>query len=137
MSAVLVIILAALGALHAAWGLGSRWPARSEADLVARVIGRTKTGKMPAPAACFAVAGCLLVVAWLAATVTPSSPAWLRAGYFGAAGVFGLRGLAGFVGPLWRYAQGTPFHQLNRRYYSPLCLGVAALLLANGVSQHE
>ncbi len=64
---------------------------------------------MAPAAACFAVAGCLFAAAGLGATVSPVSPAWQRAAYLGAAGVFLLRGLAGFIGPLWRYAAGTPF----------------------------
>jgi hypothetical protein len=132
-TAFLVILLSALGALHAAWGAGSCWPARSEADLVARVIGRTRNGKMPSPLACFAVAGCLWAAAWLAASASSQSSAWVIAGYYGAAGVFLLRGLAGFVGPLWRYAEGTPFHRFNRRYCAPLCLLIAGLFIAQGV----
>ncbi len=136
MTAILVILLAALGAVHAAWGAGGRWPARNEAELVGLVIGRTRNGKMAPAAACFAVAGCLFAAAGLAATVSPVSPAWQRAAYFGAAGVFLLRGLAGFIGPLWRYAAGTPFFRLNQRFYSPLCLILAALFIAKGVLEN-
>jgi hypothetical protein len=40
--------------------------------------------------------------------------------------VFLLRGSAGIVPVAFRYAEGTPFHRLNRVFYSPLCLAVAA-----------
>ena len=40
------------------------------------------------------------------------------------------RGLAGFITPVFRYAEGTPFHRLNRIVYSPLCLAIAATFIA-------
>ena len=45
--------------------------------------------------------------------------------------IFMLRGLSGYVAPVWRHTEGTPFHRLNRLYYSPLCLLIAAGLSAN------
>ncbi len=45
--------------------------------------------------------------------------------------MFLLRGLAGFVPAVFRYAEGTPFHRLNRVFYSPLCLAIAAAFAAS------
>jgi hypothetical protein len=132
----LVIILVALGAVHAAWGFGSHWPGRNEADLVSRVIGRTRTGKMPPPVSCAGVAVALFVAAVLAAQVTAQSPRLLIGAYYACAGIFLLRGLVGLFSPVWRYAAGTPFHRLNRLYYSPLCLLIAGLFIANGMLEN-
>ncbi|MEJ0060569.1 MAG: hypothetical protein WDM79_13780 [Terricaulis sp.] len=33
--------------------------------------------------------------------------------------------------PAFNYARGTPFYDLNRRYYAPLCLAIAAALIAD------
>jgi hypothetical protein len=45
--------------------------------------------------------------------------------------VFALRGLAPYVTPVFEYARGTPFFELNRLYYAPLCLVIAAGLAIN------
>src|SRR5262245_25879949 len=44
--------------------------------------------------------------------------------------VFGLLGLAPYLTRAFDYARGTPFFTLNRRYYAPLCLAIAAGLIA-------
>jgi hypothetical protein len=35
------------------------------------------------------------------------------------------------VSPVFEYARGTPFFELNRLYYAPLCLLIAAALAAD------
>jgi hypothetical protein len=45
--------------------------------------------------------------------------------------VFGLRGLAPYVTLAFNYARGKPFFELNRRYYAPLCLLIAAALVVD------
>ncbi len=58
--------------------------------------------------------------------------AWVViAGYGVLIAVFGLRGLAPYVSPVFEYARGTPFFELNRLYYAPLCLLIAAALAAD------
>jgi hypothetical protein len=43
--------------------------------------------------------------------------------------VFAGRGLATYVPPVFRYAEGTSFATLNRRAYGPLCLAIALGIL--------
>ena len=67
-------------------------------------------------------------------SVTPLAGTWgllLAIAYFALAGVFLGRGMAGFAPALWRRTEGTPFHRLNRLYYSPLCLLIAAGMAFN------
>ncbi len=135
-AAALVGVLVALAAVHAYWGLGGRWPGHDDASLVERVVGRTEGMRAPSPAACSAVAAALLaaaVLVWLHSGrwFTGWAAAVTAAGYCGAALVFLLRGLAGFVPAAFRYAEGTPFHRLNRVFYSPLCLAIAAAFAAS------
>ena len=132
----LIAVLVAIGLLHLAWAFGLRWPARDEASLVALVVGRTRGGRMPSLAKGVLVAGAILSGAALVALVgAPDLPPGLAilviAAYWLFGLVFVLRGLAGYVPAVWRYAEGTPFHRLNRLYYSPLCLLIAAGLTAN------
>jgi hypothetical protein len=136
-AATLIAVLAALAALHAYWGFGGRWPGHDDASMVERVVGRTREMRAPRPQACFAVAAALLAAGILVAvhrTGGPNNAVALLAtlGFWSAAAVFLLRGLAGFVPAVFRYAEGTPFHRLNRIYYSPLCLLIAGGFMACG-----
>lgn len=134
---VLIVVLATLALLHAYWGLGGRWPGHDDASLVEIVVGRTRDMWAPPPRACFAVTGALLAataLVWLHSghRLSGTAAAVAAAGFWGAALVFLLRGLAGYVPPVFRYAEGTPFHRLNRLLYSPLCLLIATAFAAIG-----
>jgi len=134
------IVLTAIAAIHVAWGIGMRWPRETEAELVTTVIGH-KRGTMPSPSQCYLAAlaifipGAIALV--LAGVVQTPLPPWLvpLAGA-GATLVFAGRGIAGYV-PAWHARHPRePFASLDRRYYSPLCLLLAAgfiALLANGM----
>lgn len=127
--AVLVAaVLILLAAVHLYWGFGGRWPGHDETSLVEHVVGRTRDMKAPGLPACLVVAlalttGAALVLATLAPP-TPFEP-WLQAARWALFAVFAARGLATYVPPVFRYAEGTPFWRLNRRAYGPLCLAIA------------
>jgi hypothetical protein len=128
------IVLAAVAAIHVGWGLGMRWPRETEAELVRTVIGH-KRDTMPSSSQCYLAALAIfipgVIALVLARLVQTPLPPWLvlLAGV-GAALVFGGRGIAGYV-PAWRARHPRePFASLDRRYYSPLCLLLAAGLIA-------
>jgi hypothetical protein len=133
------IVLTAIAAIHVAWGFGVRWPRRSEVELVTTVIGHRRD-TMPPPFQCYLAAlaifipGAIALI--LAGLVQTPLPPWLvtLAGA-GAALVFAGRGIAGYV-LAWRALHPhEPFASLDRHYYSPLCLLLAAgflVLLING-----
>ncbi len=137
-AALVILVLALLAALHFYWGLGGRWPGHDDRSLVEMVIGRTRDMKAPNLWACLFVASALLAAAFLVAlhagAVDLPLPAWsqliAQIGFWTAFAVFGARGIAGFVPPIFRYADGTPFARLNLIFYSPLCLAIAAGFLA-------
>jgi len=134
----LIAVLAAIALLHAYWGVGGLWPGRDEASLAQTVIGRIPGGKMPPPAACMAVAAAIAagvaLVALVSFTALPEPQRGLaRIAYGVFASVFLLRGLAGYVPPIWKPSAGTPFVRLNIRYYSPLCLIIGAGLTINAL----
>jgi hypothetical protein len=131
----LALLLAVIAGLHAYWGRGGLWPAASEQELIATVIGNGQARHMPSPGLCLLVALAIAVTAlWpllLAYGIGPAT--LLRFGGFAIMAVFLLRGIAGFL-PAWRRLHPRePFASYDRRYYSPLCLlvaaGYAALLL--------
>ncbi|KRE17194.1 hypothetical protein ASE66_30290 [Bosea sp. Root483D1] len=134
----LALLLSAIAGLHAYWGRGGLWPAASEPELIATVIGNAGAKRMPSPGLCLLVALAIAVTAiWpLLLTQVPGTASLrplLRLGGFAIMAVFLLRGIAGFL-PAWRRLHPRePFASYDRRYYSPLCLliaaGYAALLL--------
>ena len=132
LAGAVIVILVALAGLHVYWGLGGLWPGRTEAELLARVVG-LKRGVMPGPAACLVVALALLSAAYIVA-VRQGAPrfglpeAFWTLGYWGVGVVFLLRGIAAYAPGVFSYAIGTPFYDLNRHYYGPLCLAIAAAM---------
>jgi Protein of unknown function (DUF3995) len=138
--AILTMLLVALAALHAWWGIGGRWPGHDERSLVELVIGRTRSMRMPSLIRCMLVASALFAAAGLVAlqgkviAVDFGMPGQrlVETGFWMAGAVFALRGLAGFIPPIFGYARGTPFAALNRVFYSPLCLLIAAGFAVTG-----
>jgi hypothetical protein len=136
-SLILIVVLVALAALHAWWGVGGRWPGHDERSLVALVVGRTHS--MPGPTSCMLVASALFAAAGIVALQAQSisvdfgglGEKFVQTGFWCVCAVFSLRGLAGFTA-VFAYAQGTPFARLNRVFYSPLCLVIGAGLAVTG-----
>ncbi len=128
------ILLAIIAALHAAWGLGLRWPGHDDASLQAAVEGSPR-GRMPTPPQCFVAGGAIraaaAVVAGVAGVLWLPLPSWApRLLGLGAAAVFAGRGIAGYL-PAWRAMHSRePFARLDRWAFSPLCL-VIALTIAD------
>lgn len=118
--------LAVLGGLHAAWGLGSSVPFRDRAVLADTVAG---TPDVPAPTACFAVAGLLASAAALVADAVPVPTPLRRVGVVGVAAVLGVRGMCGLTGRtelLVGWKPSDKFVRLDRTSYGPLCMLLAA-----------
>jgi len=130
-ASALALLLAAVAALHAYWGRGGLWPAASEEELIATVIGNARARPMPSPGLCLLVALAIALTAiWPLLLMQISGMAALRPlillGGFAIMAVFLLRGIAGYL-PVWRRLHPRePFASNDRRYYSPLCLLVAA-----------
>lgn len=115
---VVSLVLALISLLHGYWGVGGIWPGRDRHDLASKVIG---PGELPPPGACFGVAAVMGGAAGTVLLAPRSRPAWRGAVL--TAVVLLLRGLVGYV--LLR--RGQEFDRLNRRFYSPLCLGLGLL----------
>jgi hypothetical protein len=131
LAVLLAATLLALAGIHLYWAFGGRWPGHDEASMVEHVVGRTRGMRAPSLLSGLAVAlalatGGVLVLATLAPTAWDG---WLKAARWGLLAVFAGRGLATYVPPVFRYAEGTPFATLNRRAYGPLCLAIALGIL--------
>ncbi|HZT48855.1 MAG TPA: DUF3995 domain-containing protein [Hyphomicrobiaceae bacterium] len=127
----LCAVVACIAGLHAAWGLGSHWPAGSAERLAKAAVGVRGITRVPGARACFAVAGLLAAVAlwplFAAGLLAGPWPRWLTpvAGV-GIAAVFIGRGLAGYTFAWRRRFSEEPFATLDARAYSPLCLLIGA-----------
>src|SRR6266852_763664 len=78
---IIVLTLAAIAALHIAWGFGVRWPAQDERDLVALVIGQTGRTRMPTRFECLGAAAAVFIAGFVALAaadiVSPPGPPML------------------------------------------------------------
>ncbi len=136
----LIALLLAIAALHLYWGIGGLWPGHDPNSLREMVVG-TAQGPMPPrmgplsgvwPAAIVAgllASGAAIVTARHSALMDGPLRWLILAGYAVLILVFAARGLAPYVSPVFEYARGRPFFELNLRLYAPLCLFIAALFV--------
>lgn len=116
--------LAGLAALHAAWALGSPWPASSRRELAERVL--SDGARMPPAWATWAVALGLGGAAGVVRRAAAGSPSRrVRRLTRAIAGVFLLRGAAGPPLGLIRGRHGV-YERLDLAIYSPLALALGA-----------
>ena len=127
----LSIILTIIALVHLSWALGSTWPGKDETDLARTVVGIKGKTKMPPRWQSALVAGIIFATAfwplmWRALIdyFVPQGMVW--AGMFGIATAFAIRGVLGYLPPISTRHTEQPFATYNRRYYSPLCLALAA-----------
>ena len=119
-------VLAALAGLHVAWGAGSSFPASDRTELADVVAG---ADEVPLARECFVVGALLATAALLVVDAGPWSRSIRRVGVIGASGVLAARGVAGVSGRTSMLVPWEPsqrFVALDRRYYGPLCLALAA-----------
>ena len=129
----LILVLLALAGLHLYWGLGGFWPGHDAPSLVATVVGshaRRAPGFVECAAVAFALAAAASIVFMRQGRIQYGLPALIvYGGYTVLILVFAGRGLATYLTPFFDYARDTPFFDLNRQLYSPLCLAIAAGLM--------
>lgn len=122
---ITVTALAAISALHLAWGRGSTFPFATRHRLNDAVIGRQAA---PSAAACNAVAVLLAGAATTIARASRHTGPWARAGATVTAGVLAVRAIAGFAGRTDLLVPGSDsetFRRYDRRLYSPACAYIA------------
>jgi hypothetical protein len=136
---LLFVGVGAVAIIHALWGLGYDWPEANEEALARSVVGNGGR-RMPPAWQCFGVTGVLGFVAlWPFVMLGRDEEPWVLAVTFTIAGIFVVRGLAGYS-PRWRlYFFDEPFATRDRRYYSPYCLlmGVSYLALLAGEMERQ
>lgn len=129
-AATTTLAMLALAMVHVYWALGGLWPGRNNRDLATRVIGNER---MPSTLACLTVslgltaaAAVIAIGGRLVQAPAPALPTLV--GAWAVCAAFTVRGLAGlFAERIDPRVLGTPFARLNRQFYSPFCLALAAL----------
>jgi Protein of unknown function (DUF3995) len=122
-------VLTGLAALHVVWATGSPWPA-SDRDALADAAAGQGSGSVPSPTACLAVAGLLATAATLVSGRPRRLPWVSRTGTAAVTLAFAVRGVAGLAGRTDLLSPGATserFRRMDRRFYAPLCLAIAAL----------
>ncbi len=129
----LILVLTALAGLHLYWGFGGFWPGTDAVSLSRNVAGvsrpvASKLSSCAMVAAALVTAGAIVFAGQR--SIGDGFPSLVvYGGYVVLILVFSLRGLAPYLTPAFDYARMTPFFDLNRRYYSPLCLLIALGLI--------
>ena len=117
-------VLAALGALHAAWALGSPWPAGSRDELAEAVLSSSE-GMPPDAATWIVAAGLLGAAAVVRRAAGPAPSARVRATALAIAGAFLVRSVA-YVPSDLAGGLETTYQRLDLGVYAPLCLLIGA-----------
>ncbi|WP_412540635.1 DUF3995 domain-containing protein [Longispora sp. K20-0274] len=129
---IAAVTLALVSALHVIW-IFSPWPLATRADFARLVVGVPEEG-LPSRPLTALVAGLIAtagyIVAARAGLLPEVGPRWVYAiGAFAVAGVLALRGVGGLIASGVRTGSAPDFNALDLRYYSPLCVALAALSL--------
>ena len=132
---VLVVVFAGIGLIHLAWALGLNWPGTDPVTRAAVVIG-TQNRALIGSVGWVAIIACFFLavgVVWIAQQpiIHPLRAFVAYGGYTVLITAFALRGLAPYVTQVFDYARSTPFYTVNRRYYAPLCIGIALGLIVD------
>jgi hypothetical protein len=137
-SASAAVVLLVLALLHLYWAAGGLWPGSDRASLARTVVGGGERLRFPTRTATVAVAAALSVAALLVAThsglvaLPAAAERWspyVDALAWCVAAVFLFRGLGGFFEIYLRPSiDGSPYARWNVILYSPLCLGLAAMI---------
>ncbi len=129
--------LGAATALHGIWAIGSTWPSTHHDALADLVVGRRP---FPGSGLCWAATGLLASATAVTAThadllplrCAGDSPPARRAATV-LAGVLAIRGATGLVASGLGLGTATPqYRRWNLALYSPLCLGLAGLVVLAG-----
>lgn len=129
-SSLIFVALLAVFFAHMMWAFGSTWPLQDEKSLARTVAGFKGIEKMPPKLASLGVAIAIAfasIIGLLLSDPAPNAPITIIGALLTL--VFLGRGTIGFT-PKWHaLTPEEPFRSLDRKVYSPLCLGIGACFL--------
>ena len=127
-AAFLAIPLLAIAIAHLLWGVGVKWPVRDEKLLARTVVGFPGIERMPPKYMSLGVGILILAACIIGFSVADheSGGIQLTLAALVAGLVFLVRGAAGYTKNWQAQTPEEPFRSLDRKTYSPLCLGIGA-----------
>ena len=130
LSSLIFVPLLAVSMVHLLWAFGSAWPVNDEKILARTVAGFKNIEKMPPRLASLSVAVLVFGAGVIGLALSDPAPN-LSLTLLGAASamVFLARGAIGFSSKWAEITPEEPFRTLDRKVYSPLCLGIGACFL--------
>ncbi len=134
---LLFIVLSLVAALHFLWASGSTWPVKDPKDFARTVAGVDSDKGIPGVGLTALVALLILAAAvlplWTTHFIALPLPEWCRpTSMWVLFSVFFLRGASTWALP--NLPRAEPFRTLDRLYFAPLCLLLAAGYLGIAVS---
>lgn len=117
--------LLAIAMVHIMWAFGSTWPALDEKTLARTVAGFRDIENMPPRfMSAFVAIGVLTAGVWVLAMADPQESLLMTIGGAVFTAIFLGRGIISFT-PQWREkTPEEPFRTMDRKFYSPLCIGI-------------
>jgi glycerol uptake facilitator-like aquaporin len=131
LAAVIVVPLLAISLAHLLWSVGARWPIRDEKLLARAVIGSPGVQRMPPKIFSLGIGTSVLVACVLALSLADHEGGGVTLTLVGVllAAIFLARGIIGYTDWWKQRTPEEPFRTLDRKNYSPLCLGIGAIFL--------
>ncbi len=130
-AALVFIPLLAIALVHFIWALGFNYPAKDQKSLARTVAGFKGIEKMP-PRIMSALVGIGILSAgiWVLAMADPMDSLILTLGGTILALIFLGRGIFGYTKKWAKITPEEPFRMLDKKIYSPLCIGIGAGILS-------
>lgn len=125
-ASLVFIPLLAVSMAHFLWAIGKSWPIRDPALLARTVTGFKGVDRMPPRLMSLAVSVATLLAGIVALSLADPEAGgqWLNLLGLGAGAIFLARGIIGYL-PFWaELTPEEPFRTLDRKNYSPLCIGL-------------
>ena len=124
-SSLIFIPLLAISIVHLMWTFGSTYPTKSEKALAQTVAGFKGIEKMPPRLASLAVSiATLFAGIWALSMADPAPNTTLTLGGAILSLIFLARGIFGYTKKWQTITPEEPFRAMDRKIYSPLCIGL-------------
>ncbi len=129
-SSLVFVPLLAIAMVHFLWAFGFNYPVKDQKTLAHTVAGFKGNDTMP-PRYISALVGILVLIAgiWVLAMADPAPSAILTSGGVVLTLVFLGRGVVGYTKRWAEITPKEPFRSLDKKFYSPLCLGIGVGIL--------
>ena len=133
----LFVVLSLVASLHFFWATGRTWPVKDPKEFARTIAGIDSDKGMPGMGLTALVASLIFAAAvlplWTTNVISLPLPEWCRlTSMWVLFSIFFLRGISTYALP--NLPRAEPFKTLDRLYFAPLCLLLAAGYLCIAIS---